>query len=162
MLDVRSGLLTRALFALLFSLSFPCGVADQTSGLYPQAPDRLPGPPLRVLSRSLCARAARGAGRFPRPLFSVGSKWTPSTCTWPIRAVSARRTRRSFSRSIYQNSYSALVETWQLEAGPGAGRLADQRTRQVRGNVSPLYKIRIPADRVERAETVEISTPTSA
>lgn len=60
-----------------------------------------------------------------------------------------------FVQAIYQNSYSALVETWQLRLAAAADgwRIQDKR---VRGNVSQLYKIKIPADRVEKVESVEI------
>jgi hypothetical protein len=60
-----------------------------------------------------------------------------------------------FVQAFYQNSYSALIETWQLTlAADGGGWKIKAKT--VHGNVSQLYKIKIPADRVEKAESVEI------
>jgi hypothetical protein len=60
-----------------------------------------------------------------------------------------------FLQAIYQNSFSVLVETWQVKLAPDADGW-QIKDKQVRGSVSALYKIKIPADRVERVESVEI------
>jgi hypothetical protein len=60
-----------------------------------------------------------------------------------------------FVQAFYQNSYSALVETWQLTLAAEAG-VWKIKAKTVHGNVSQLYKIKIPADRVEKVESVQI------
>jgi len=61
-----------------------------------------------------------------------------------------------FLQVICQNSYSALIETWQLklENIGGSWRVKEKNTR---GNLNQLYKIHLPAGRIERAESVEIT-----
>jgi Peptidase family M1 domain len=61
-----------------------------------------------------------------------------------------------FLQVICQNSYAALVETWQLKLEDIGGRW-QVKDKSARGNMSTLYKIRMPAERIERAESVEIS-----
>jgi hypothetical protein len=60
-----------------------------------------------------------------------------------------------FIRAVFQNAYGALFETWQLLLDKAEGRwlVMDKR---VRGTVNQLYKIMLPAERVEQAEMVEI------
>jgi hypothetical protein len=60
-----------------------------------------------------------------------------------------------FIQAVFQNAYGALIETWQLLLGKMEGRWLIVN-KKVRGNISQLYKIRMPAERVEQAETVEI------
>ncbi|MBP1767982.1 MAG: pepN 3 [Candidatus Aminicenantes bacterium] len=61
-----------------------------------------------------------------------------------------------FLQVLCQNSFSALIETWELKLEESAGRW-QVREKSARGNVSQLYKIRLPAERIERAESVEIT-----
>ena len=61
-----------------------------------------------------------------------------------------------FLQVICQNSYSALIETWQLELEKIAGRWRIKQ-KNARGNLNQLYKIQLPAGRIERAERVEIT-----
>ena len=61
-----------------------------------------------------------------------------------------------FLQAVFQNSFSVLVETWQLRLERRDGRWLIME-RSVRGNIGLLYKIRLPAERIERASLVEIS-----
>ena len=60
-----------------------------------------------------------------------------------------------FLQVLCQNSYSALIETWQLKLENTGGRW-QVKEKSARGNVSQLFKIRLPAARIEKAESVEI------
>jgi hypothetical protein len=60
-----------------------------------------------------------------------------------------------FVEAIYENSYSALVETWRLSLAVQSGRWTITN-KQVRGGVNQLFKIKIPGDRVEKVDSVEI------
>jgi hypothetical protein len=74
---------------------------------------------------------------------------------WANRANFDVRNPKIFLQAIYHNSYSALVETWQLglEVRDGAWLIKE---KIVRGSVNKLYKIKIPADRVEKVDSIEI------
>ncbi len=62
---------------------------------------------------------------------------------------------RVFLQTICENLYSALIEIWELGLTPeGTGYKVIEK--QVRTSLSQLYKIKMPAERVERAESVEI------
>jgi hypothetical protein len=61
-----------------------------------------------------------------------------------------------FLQVICQNDFSALTETWILKLEDSGGRW-QIKEKSVRGNVSQLFKIRLPADRIEKAERVEIT-----
>lgn len=62
---------------------------------------------------------------------------------------------RVFLQTVWENSYSALIEIWQLELafGERGYRITEKK---VRPGLNQLYKIRIPAERVERVDSVEI------
>jgi hypothetical protein len=61
-----------------------------------------------------------------------------------------------FLQVVYQNDSSAMIETWQLllENSDGRWRVKE---KNIRGNISQLYKIRLPAEHIEKASRVEIS-----
>jgi hypothetical protein len=61
-----------------------------------------------------------------------------------------------FLQVICQNSYSALIETWQLELENIGGRW-QVKGKNVRGNLNRLYKVHLPNGRIEKAESVEIT-----
>jgi hypothetical protein len=61
-----------------------------------------------------------------------------------------------FLQVLCQNSFSALIETWQLRLEEAGGRWR-VKEKSTRGNVSQLFKIRLPAERIERTESVEIT-----
>jgi hypothetical protein len=60
-----------------------------------------------------------------------------------------------FLQVIYQNSYSALIETWEMDLEKAGGEWKI-KGKKARGNISHLYKIMMPAERAERVESVEI------
>jgi len=60
-----------------------------------------------------------------------------------------------FLQVICQNSYSALIETWQLKLEKMGGRW-QVGEKNARGNLNQLYKVHLPAGRIERAESIEI------
>ncbi len=60
-----------------------------------------------------------------------------------------------FLQALFQNSYSAIIETWRLELL----RVDSQwqiTNKIVSGNINSLYRIKIPSDRVERVESIEV------
>ncbi|MGD8534885.1 MAG: M1 family aminopeptidase [Candidatus Aminicenantes bacterium] len=60
-----------------------------------------------------------------------------------------------FLQVLFQNSYSAIIETWHLELLKVDSQW--QITKKiVAGNIGSLYKIQIPSDRVERVESIEV------
>ena len=61
-----------------------------------------------------------------------------------------------FLQVVCQNSYSALIETWQLKLEDNGGRW-QVKEKNTRGNLNQLYKVHLPAGRIERAESIEIS-----
>ena len=61
-----------------------------------------------------------------------------------------------FLQVICQNPYAALIETWQLKLENNGGRW-QVKEKSARGNLNQLYKIQLPAGRIERAESVEIT-----
>ena len=60
-----------------------------------------------------------------------------------------------FVQAFFENSRSAIQETWRIKVEEGDGRwlIAD---KAVAGDISTLYKIVMPNDRVERAARVEV------
>jgi hypothetical protein len=61
-----------------------------------------------------------------------------------------------FLQAFCQNSYSALIETWQMKL-QDLGDRWQIKEKSTRGNLGQLYKIQLPAERIERAESVEIN-----
>lgn len=60
-----------------------------------------------------------------------------------------------FLQALFQNSYSAIIETWHLNLLKVNSQW--QITKKiVVGNISSLYKIQIPSTRVERVESIEV------
>jgi hypothetical protein len=80
---------------------------------------------------------------------SAALKWANKANFNPAKPV-------IFLQVICQNSYAALIETWQLTLEDIGGRW-QIKEKSARGNLSPLYKIQMPAERIERAESVEIT-----
>lgn len=56
---------------------------------------------------------------------------------------------------LYQNSYSAVVEAWQLLLSR-IGQQWQIKKKNVMGNIGQLYKIKIPSERIERVKSIEI------
>jgi len=61
-----------------------------------------------------------------------------------------------FLQVLFENAFSAMVEVWQLHLRPVDGRL-EIRKREVSGSIRSLYKIQLPSEETERAESVEIN-----
>ena len=61
-----------------------------------------------------------------------------------------------FFQVLYQNSYSALLEIWRLDLKRAEG-LWRINEKQITGNVSSLYKLKIPSGHAERVESIEIN-----
>ena len=76
---------------------------------------------------------------------------------FPVRTdLSGQEEPALFFQVFYQNSYSALFETWKLtlvRSGDGW----EVKNKEVTRSLSNLFKIRIPSDRVEKAASVEIN-----
>ncbi len=66
-----------------------------------------------------------------------------------------RGEQMAFVQALYQNSYSAMIETWQLTLAPVPGGWTIKE-KTICGSLSQLYKIQIPAGLVERVDEVEV------
>lgn len=58
-------------------------------------------------------------------------------------------------QALFQNSFSVIIENWSLGLYQTDGRWQIKR-KDVVENVSAMYKIKIPAERVERVKSIEI------
>lgn len=74
---------------------------------------------------------------------------------WANRGSYSPKSPDLFLQVLSENAYSALVEIWQLKvAAEGEGyRITD---KEVRTNLSQLYKLKMPSERIERVDAVEI------
>jgi hypothetical protein len=77
------------------------------------------------------------------------------TLHWANKGTLKQEEPEVFLQVIYQNSYSALIETWQLTLENSGGEWKIKE-KKVKGNISQLYKIKIPSERMERVESIEI------
>ncbi len=84
--------------------------------------------------------------------------------TWKMDKVTFHRATRGnekdpnpslYYQVFYENDHSAMLETWHVVLENADGRWQIQ-TKEVTGNISNLYKIRIPSGKSERASRVEI------
>ncbi len=77
------------------------------------------------------------------------------TLSWANKGPLGMQVPRIFVRAIFQNPKIAFIETWQIILQDRGGRwvITDKK---VRGNLATLYKVKIPAERVERVEAIEI------
>ncbi len=62
---------------------------------------------------------------------------------------------RAFLQVLFRNSYSAIIETWQLGLARTDGRWQVSR-KDVTGGLDRLYKIELPPEAAERVAAVEI------
>jgi hypothetical protein len=60
-----------------------------------------------------------------------------------------------FLQALFQNSYSAIIETWHLKLLKVDSQWQIIK-KIVAGNINSLYKIQIPSNRVERVESIEV------
>ncbi len=77
------------------------------------------------------------------------------TLHWANKGSLNQEEPKAFLQVLYQNPYSALIETWQLalENVDGEWKIKEKK---VRAGISQLYKIKIPSERIERVESIEI------
>ncbi|MFC2157642.1 M1 family metallopeptidase [Acidobacteriota bacterium] len=61
-----------------------------------------------------------------------------------------------FFQVLYQNSYSALLEIWKLDLKRAEGMWRINK-KQITGDVSSLYKLKIPSGLADRVESIEIN-----
>jgi len=62
---------------------------------------------------------------------------------------------RLFCQAYFQNAFSVMIESWQLTVAAREGRW-EVVGKEISGNISSLYKIKIPAERAEHVRSVEI------
>jgi len=60
-----------------------------------------------------------------------------------------------FLQALFQNSYSAIIETWHLKLLKVNSQWQITK-KNIAGNVSSLYKIQIPSNKAERVESIEV------
>jgi|GEM_PF-186664 len=80
---------------------------------------------------------------------SMALKWANKSSVDPAQPV-------IFLQVIYQNPYAAFIETWQLKLQNNEGRWQITEKNR-RGKLAQLYKLELPAERVETADRVEIT-----
>jgi hypothetical protein len=62
---------------------------------------------------------------------------------------------RLFCQAYFQNSTMVMIESWQLTTNLRDGRW-EVAGKEVSGNISTLYKVKVPGGRAERARSVEV------
>ena len=60
-----------------------------------------------------------------------------------------------YVQALFQNSYSVIIETWHLNLLK-VDEIWQVREKNIAGNITSLYLVQIPSNRVERVESVEI------
>ena len=64
-------------------------------------------------------------------------------------------TAEIYLQAFFQNSFSVIIETWHLNLVK-VGDLWKVKEKEIMGNISSLYRIRIPSDRVEKVKSFEV------
>jgi len=64
-------------------------------------------------------------------------------------------TAEIYLQAFFQNSFSVIIETWHLNLVK-IDDLWKVREKKIVGNISSLYRIRIPSDRVEKVRSFEV------
>ena len=84
--------------------------------------------------------------------------------TWQMDKATFHRATRGtendpnpslYYQVLYENEYSAMLETWHVVLENADGRWRIQ-TKEVTGNINNLYKVRVPSGKPEHASRVEI------
>ena len=70
-------------------------------------------------------------------------------------SVPSEENAEVFLQALFQNSYSAIIETWRLKLLKVNSQWQITE-KNITGNVSSLYKIQIPSNKVERVESIEV------
>ena len=86
--------------------------------------------------------------------FGENKMSTVSLRTAGVKNIENGRTR-VFLQVFFQNAHLAMIESWTLTLEKRGESWAVVR-KDVRGNMTTLYKVRIPSERYERARRVEI------
>lgn len=73
----------------------------------------------------------------------------------PKRSISGESQARIYLKALFQNSYSVVIETWQLVLLKEKDQWQIKEKEMV-GGAKELYKVKIPSDRVERVKLIEI------
>ena len=60
-----------------------------------------------------------------------------------------------YLQALFQNSYSAAIETWHLSLIKVNGQWLIEQKNAL-GNVSLMYKVKIPSERAERVKSIEV------
>ena len=73
----------------------------------------------------------------------------------PSKLTQTEDEARIYLQALFQNSYSAAIETWHLALIKVNGQwLIEQKN--VLGSVRTMYKIKIPSERTERVKSIEV------
>ena len=77
------------------------------------------------------------------------------TARWANKSVKRSPEPKVYLQVIFQNPYSAIIETWQLSLSrvDGGWTITEKTTR---GNLSQLYKVQIPSERLEKVKSITI------
>lgn len=62
---------------------------------------------------------------------------------------------RIYLQVLFENSYSVVIETWDLDLLNINGQWQIKK-KKIIGSISPLYKLKIPSERVERVHSIEV------
>jgi len=93
--------------------------------------------------------------RQEQSMFFDSLKMETMTLYWANKGSFDQEKPKIFLQVIVENSYSALVETWELalDDADGRWRIKEKKTK---GGISQLFKIRIPSERMERVKSIEV------
>ncbi|MGB7296485.1 MAG: M1 family aminopeptidase [Candidatus Aminicenantales bacterium] len=79
-----------------------------------------------------------------------------ATLIWANKGTFDQAEPNLYLQAVFQNASTVLIETWQLLLENVDGRWLI-REKSIRGSISQFYKIRLPAERIEKASRVEIN-----
>jgi len=104
---------------------------------------------------SVFAEAIRDQERLAAESFGVSWKMDRVLFKAAGRVKDKEGRERVYVQAFYQNEYEAMLETWQVlpVEDDGQWRIAE---KEVTGNVSTLYKLKLPSGRALRAARVEV------
>jgi hypothetical protein len=73
----------------------------------------------------------------------------------PSKLTQTEDEAKIYLQAMFQNSYSAAIETWHLSLIKVNGQWVIEQ-KNVLGRVNIMYKIKIPSERAERVKSIEI------
>ena len=103
----------------------------------------------------LFAPAVRAGERDRLTTFFEDFKMDSVTLRWAGKRTGEEAGTRLFCQAYFQNATTVMIESWQLTAALRDGRW-EVVGKEVSGNISTLYKVKIPGGRAERARSVEV------